>query len=123
MSAFASRLEKERTLMPLTIGSPMGPIRLQLVPDDAHSSCKLGGRPPPLRRIREIGMGGACRTVGLAGRGPKSNRRRETLRRGRVCSYARSRMFATLWAYHCPPRAVAMPRALRSSLLGLADDW
>ena len=41
-------------------------------------------------------------------------------------------MFATDCAYHCPPRAVAIPRALRASaispqrprasLLGLADD-
>ena len=36
---------------------------------------------------------------------------------GRVCSYARSRMFATLWAYHCPPRAVGIPRAFSASAI------
>ena len=29
--------------------------------------------------------------------------------------YARSRMFATVWAYHLPPRAVGIPRAFSAS--------
>jgi hypothetical protein len=48
MPAFASLLEEERTLMPLTNWLAYGPVRLYLVPDDAHSSCKLGGRPRAL---------------------------------------------------------------------------
>jgi hypothetical protein len=37
----------------------------------------------------------------------------------RVCSYVRSRMFATDLAYHYPPRAVEMPRALSASAISL----
>jgi hypothetical protein len=37
----------------------------------------------------------------------------------RVCTCARSRMFATLWAYYCPPLTVAMPRALSASAISL----
>jgi len=41
-------------------------------------------------------------------------------RDGRCALYALSRMFATLWAYHCPPRAVAIPRAFRASAISLS---
>jgi hypothetical protein len=37
--------------MPLTSGSPMSPVRLPLVSEDAHSSCKLGGGKRPLSLI------------------------------------------------------------------------
>ena len=36
----------------------------------------------------------------------------------RVC-YARSRTFATDLAYHCPPRAVATPRAFKADAISL----
>jgi hypothetical protein len=36
-----------------------------------------------------------------------------------VCHYARSRMLATDFAYHCPPRAVATPRAFKADAISL----
>jgi hypothetical protein len=36
-----------------------------------------------------------------------------------VCSYARSRMLATDFAYHCPPRAVETPRAFKADAISL----
>jgi len=86
-----------------------------------------------------------CRNFEVGTGGPRENRRsgkggpqiRQAAARDRPPrvpkgrSYARSRMFATLGAYHRPPRAVAMPRVQRlcnlpkrpcASFLGLADD-
>jgi hypothetical protein len=37
-----------------------------------------------------------------------------------VVAYARSRMFATDFAYHCPPRAVATPRAFKADAISLS---
>jgi hypothetical protein len=61
--------------MPLTNWRAYGPVRLQLVPDGPHSSCKLGGRPRALLAIFEIGMGGARRAVGRAKGGPLADDR------------------------------------------------
>jgi hypothetical protein len=36
-----------------------------------------------------------------------------------VLAYARSRMFATDFAYHWPPRAVATPRAFKADAISL----
>jgi hypothetical protein len=90
-----------------------------IVPSQAHRCWELGGGSP--LQVEHLKLGG----VGSSKKGPGDRKgTRRIFSAYAPCplpvSQARSRTFATDFACHCPPRAVATPRAFRADAISLS---